>query len=188
MRKFHFVFIIDRSGSMSGLEEDTIGGYNGFLEAHKNKEDTIVSTILFDHETVLLFNRTPLQQAYLANDQYQVRGTTALLDAIGFTLKNIKEYKRLEDTHRKTIYIITTDGQENASNAFTYKEIHRLIKQEQELGNEFVFLAANIDTKKECQNLGIKETYSRSYQSSKKGTKEMFHQMTDMVHKMMESE
>jgi len=188
MRTYHLVCIIDRSGSMSGLEEDTIGGYNSFLESQKYKENTLVTTIFFDHEFIMLYNQVPLAQAYLSKNQYQVRGSTALLDAIGHSIEVTNHARNFEDNTQKTIYIITTDGQENASTRFTYREIHRLIEAEQEKGHDFVFLGANIDVKTESSKLGIKKEYSKQYESTNKGTKEMFHQMSNMVDKMMDSE
>jgi len=188
MRTFHLVCIIDRSGSMAGLEDDTVGGYNSFLQSQKDKKNTRVTTILFDHEFTMLYKQVPLEQAYLSKNQYQVRGSTALLDAIGLSIEDTNHTRSFEDKTQKTIYIITTDGQENSSTRFTYHAIHRLIEAEQEKGHDFVFLGANIDVKKESSKLGIKEEYSKKYESTNKGTKEMFHQMSHMVDKMMDSE
>ena len=126
------VFIIDRSGSMSGLEADTIGGFNGMLEKQRKEDgEAIVSVILFDDRTEVLYDRLSLQKVEPMNDrQYYVRGCTALLDAIGGAvhhIKNIHKYAREEDVPEKTLFIITTDGMENASRKYTYEKVKKMI-------------------------------------------------------------
>ena len=134
------VFILDRSGSMSGLESDTIGGFNSMLEKQQSEPEgsALVSTILFDHESIVLHDRVPLADVKpLTRKDYQVRGTTALLDAIGDAVKHIKnvhKYAREEDRPQKTLFVITTDGMENASCKFSYADIKKLIEQQKELG------------------------------------------------------
>ena len=181
MRKIHLIFILDRSGSMSGLEEDTIGGYNAFLKKYADYSNTTVSTVLFDHDFTLLYDEVHPKSAILCRENYTVRGATALLDAIGNTVKLAHNKRHFIKEETKRIYIITTDGMENASEHYTYQNIHRLISEEQEYGHEFVFLGANIDIYKEAHKLGIKREFARSYSASKKGTRKMYNQMNTMV-------
>ena len=156
------VFILDRSGSMGGLEKDTIGGYNSMIEKQKKEEgEALVSTVLFDHEQQVLMDRVPLDKVRtMTEDEYYVRGCTALLDAIGYAIHhigNVHKYARKEDVPEKTIFVITTDGMENASRKYSYKDIKRMIeKQEKKYGWEFLFLGANIDVAKETERLGIR--------------------------------
>ena len=156
------VFILDRSGSMGGLEKDTIGGYNSMIEKQKKEEgEALVSTVLFDHEQQVLMDRVPLDKVrMMTEDEYYVRGCTALLDAIGYAIHhigNVHKYARKEDVPEKTIFVITTDGMENASRRYSYKEIKRMIeRQEKKYGWEFLFLGANIDVAKETERLGIR--------------------------------
>jgi len=185
MRKIHLIFILDRSGSMSGLEEDTIGGYNGFLEKYHDIPNTTVTTVLFDQHFELLHDCERIEDARLTKESYQVRGITAMLDAIGHTVSYVNSKKPFTGEKDKTIYIITTDGMENASRTYSYQDIHRLIGQEQELAHEFVFLGANIDVSKEAMKLGIKKEFARNYQATKEGTKEMYEEMDCLVKNMM---
>ena len=130
------VFILDRSGSMAGLESDTIGGFNSMIKKQQTETegDAFVSTILFDHESIVLHDRVPLAEIKpLTQKDYEVRGTTALLDAVGDAVKHIKnihKYAREEDRPQKTLFVITTDGMENASVKFSYKDIKKLIEQQ----------------------------------------------------------
>jgi len=186
MTKFHLIFILDRSGSMSGLEKDTIGGYNGFLKNYVDYPNTLVSTVLFDHERILLKDGVPVKHARLEEKDYQPRGSTALLDAIGHTITYIKAKQALQASKDQAIFIITTDGFENASTSYGYKEIHQLIKGAQKDNHEFVFLGANIDVGLEAQKLGIKGEFQASYTSTKEGTKKMYQTMDTMVKSMME--
>ncbi|MBQ2160318.1 MAG: VWA domain-containing protein, partial [Firmicutes bacterium] len=145
------VFILDRSGSMGGLEKDTIGGYNSMIEKQKKEEgEALVSTVLFDHMQEVIADRVPLDKIKkMTEDEYYVRGCTALLDAVGYAIRhigNIHKYAREEDVPEKTIFVITTDGLENASKRYSYSDIKRMIKrQEEKYGWEFLFLGANID-------------------------------------------
>ena len=156
------IYILDRSGSMGGLEKDTIGGYNSMIEKQKKEEgEALVSTVLFDHEQQVLMDRVPLDKVrMMTEDEYYVRGCTALLDAIGYAIHhigNVHKYARKEDVPEKTIFVITTDGMENASRRYSYKEIKRMIeRQEKKYGWEFLFLGANIDVAKETERLGIR--------------------------------
>ncbi|MBR4643192.1 MAG: VWA domain-containing protein [Selenomonadaceae bacterium] len=174
------VFILDRSGSMAGLEGDTIGGFNAMIK--KQQEETegkaLVSTVLFDHESLVLHDRVPLAEIKpLTRKDYEVRGTTALLDAVGDAVKHIKnihKYAREEDRPQKTLFVITTDGMENASYKFNYKEIKRLIEQQKELGWEFIFLGANIDAVEVAGHIGIDARRAVNYHADSRGTKELF--------------
>lgn len=181
MGKFHLIFMLDRSGSMSGLEEDTIGGYNGFLEKYHHLPNTKVTTVLFDHSFELLHDGKCIKEAMLTKNNYSVRGTTAMLDAIGHTVKYLRNKTPFFEKKEQFIYIITTDGMENASTNYTYKDIHQLISNEQELGHEFVFLGANIDTYQEASKLGIKKEFARNFEASNEGTRDMYQQMDMMV-------
>ena len=170
------VFILDRSGSMAGLEADTIGGYNSMLEKQKALEgEALVSTVLFDHESTVICDRMPLSEVPEMNEEeYFVRGCTALLDAVGGAIHhigNVHKYARDEDRPEKTVFVITTDGMENASKTYTYGRVQEMIKRQTEkYGWEFLFLGANIDAKAEAGRLGIRERRAVKYQNDKKGT------------------
>ena len=174
------VFILDRSGSMSGLESDTIGGFNSMLEKQQSEPEgsALVSTILFDHESIVLHDRVPLADVKpLTRKDYQVRGTTALLDAIGDAVKHIKnvhKYAREEDRPQKTLFVITTDGMENASCKFSYADIKKLIEQQKELGWEFVFMGANIDAVEVAGHIGIDARRAVNYHADEEGTAQVF--------------
>ena len=169
------VFILDRSGSMGGLEKDTIGGYNSLIEKQKKEEgEALVSTVLFDHEQEVLLDRVPLDKVKkMTEDEYYVRGCTALLDAIGGAIHhigNIHKYAREEDVPEKTIFVITTDGLENASKRYSYRDVKKMIKrQEEKYGWEFLFLGANIDVAKESDRLGIRADRAVRYVNDSKG-------------------
>ena len=181
------VFILDRSGSMSGLEEDTIGGFNAMIKKQQKETDgaAVVSTILFNHTSKVLHDRIALDKIEpLTEDDYEVGGTTALLDAVGDAVKHIKnvhKYAREEDRPQKTIFIITTDGHENSSERFTYKEIKRLIERQKENGWEFIFLGANIDAPEVASHLGIERRRAVNYHSDKLGTKKVYGAMSNFV-------
>lgn len=175
------VFILDRSGSMSGLESDTIGGFNSMIKKQKEETDgnALVSTVLFDHESIVLHDRVPLTEVKpLTEDDYQVRGSTALLDAVGDAVKhirNVHKYAREEDRPQKTLFVITTDGMENASERYSYKDIKRLIeKQKEQHSWEFIFLGANIDAIEVAGNLGIDARRAVNYHADHRGTAQAF--------------
>ena len=155
------VFIMDRSGSMSGLEEDTIGGFNAMLEKQKKESGNIIwSTVLFDHISEVVHDRVPVEKVKeLDSDTYYVRGCTALLDAVGGAIHhigNVHKYAREEDRPTKTLFVITTDGMENASVIFDYKRVKRMIeRQQKKYGWEFIFLGANIDAVGVAGRIGI---------------------------------
>ncbi len=169
------VFIVDRSGSMAGLESDTIGGLNATLA--KNREvdgECLVSIVLFDNVSEVIVDRKPIEQvADLTRKQYQVRGCTALLDAVGDSVRYItKVQKILPKDHRAehVIFAIITDGMENASRRHSYAEVKRLIEKRQKKGWEFLFLGANIDAAAEAGRMGIRTDHATNYVSDDTGT------------------
>lgn len=169
------VFILDRSGSMAGLETDTIGGFNAMLaKQRKEPGEAFVSTVLFDNETEVIHDRVPLDQVEdLTQEQYYVRGCTALLDAVGGAIRhigNVHRYARKEDVPEKTLFIITTDGMENASHRYTYPQVRKMIQEKQRQGWEFLFLGANIDAAAEAGRFGIGQDRAANYCCDAKGT------------------
>lgn len=169
------VFILDRSGSMAGLETDTIGGFNAMLAKQRREPgEAFVSTVLFDNETEVIHDRAPLDQVEdLTQEQYYVRGCTALLDAVGGAIRhigNVHRYARKEDVPEKTLFIITTDGMENASHRYTYPQVRRMIQEKQKHGWEFLFLGANIDAAAEASRFGIGQDRAANYCCDAKGT------------------
>ncbi|MBQ4447966.1 MAG: VWA domain-containing protein [Clostridia bacterium] len=181
------VFILDRSGSMGGLESDTIGGFNAMIEKQKKEEgEALVSTILFDDRTEVIHDRIPLDKIEpLTDKQYWVRGCTALIDAIGGAIHHVSEvhrYIRDEDVPEHTVFIITTDGMENASRKYTSDEVKKLISQKKELGWEFLFLGANIDAVETAKHFGISEDRAVTYKSDRKGTRMNYAAMGKALH------
>ena len=174
------VFILDRSGSMGGLESDTIGGFNALLEKQKKQDGAAyVSTVLFDHETEVLHDRLPIDRvAALTDNDYTVRGCTALLDAIGKSVHhigNIHKYARPEDVPAHTMFVIITDGMENASRKYSGKDIKKLVKkQEEKYGWEFLFIGANIDAIATARSFGISESNAVNYHADRKGTEVVY--------------
>lgn len=170
------VFILDRSGSMSGLESDTIGGFNSMIEKQrKEPEKTLISTVLFDNYSEVIHDRISLERIpHMTENEYFVRGCTALLDAVGGAVHhigNIHKYARKEDVPEKTLFIIVTDGMENASHHYTYEKVHNMIKRQQEkYGWEFLFLGANIDAAAEAKQFGIDESRAANYNCDEDGT------------------
>ena len=170
------VFILDRSGSMSGLEEDTIGGFNSTLEKQKAESENVIwSTVLFDTSHDVIHNRMPIQMVEPLNErQYYVRGCTALLDAVGRAIHHIAmchKYARAEDVPERTLFIITTDGMENASHRYSYQKVRHMIERQKErYGWEFLFLGANIDAAKEAGKFGIDASMAADYHSDSEGT------------------
>jgi len=181
------VFILDRSGSMSGLERDTIGGFNAMLEKQRKQPGTAyVSTILFDHTCEVLHDRVNISEIEpMTEAQYTVRGSTALLDAIGASIDHIAKihkYAREEDRPEKTIFIITTDGYENSSRNYSYDEIRRKVSKEQDkYGWEFLFLGANIDAVSNGAKLGIREDRSVTYKNDACGVELNYTVVSDAV-------
>lgn len=174
------VFILDRSGSMSGLEGDTIGGFNSMIKKQQEETDgdAVVSTILFNQVSFVLLDRIPLAEVQpLTEKDYQVGGMTALLDAVGDAVKHIKnihKYARDEDRPQKTLFVITTDGIENSSRKFSYKQVKELIEQQKEKGWEFIFLGANIDAAEVAEHIGIDADRAVNYHADSEGTQEVY--------------
>ena len=169
------VFILDRSGSMAGLEADTIGGFNAMLAKQKVVDGkTWVSTVLFDHVSEVLHDRIPLERVPAMTERdYSVRGSTALLDAVGGAIRhirNIHKYARPEDVPTKTMFVITTDGMENASHTYDYDTVRDMIEAQKKRGWEFLFLGANIDAAAEATRFGIDESMAANYHCDEVGT------------------
>ena len=169
------VFILDRSGSMGGLESDTIGGFNSMIGKQK-KEDgkCLVTTVLFDHEAEVLHDRIPLEEVpEMTEKDYSVRGSTALLDAMGETITKIADihrYIRPEDVPSHTMFVITTDGMENSSRKFSSGKVKKLVKQKEKDGWEFLFIGANIDAVETASSIGISKDNAVDYMADSKGT------------------
>ena len=174
------VFILDRSGSMSGLESDTIGGFNAMIAKQKKEEgEAYVSTILFDNISEVLHDRINLKEIpKMTSKDYTVRGCTALIDAIGGAIKhigNIHKYARPEDVPAHTMFIITTDGQENASHRFSSDEVKKMIEnQKEKYGWEFLFIGANIDAVETAARFGIERNRAVNYNADSKGTQILY--------------
>ena len=181
------VFILDRSGSMGGLEQDTIGGFNAMLTRQKEQEgEANVTTILFDHEVQLLHDRFPLKAvAPLTEKDYYVRGCTALLDAIGYGMEkmvNIQRHLPEDERAEKVIFVITTDGLENASKRFGYEKIRRMIERKKEqYGWEFLFLGANIDAVETARHFGIGADRAVNYHSDSAGTQLNYEVLSEAI-------
>lgn len=170
------VFVLDKSGSMSGLEKDTIGGFNSMLDKQREEDgDVVISTVLFDDRMQIIHDRAKLDKiANLTAGDYQVGGCTALLDALGNTIRHInKVQKALPEDERpaKTMFVITTDGQENSSRDFTYDKIRKMVEKKQEKkGWEFLFLGANMDAISAAADIGIKANRASNYCCDAVGT------------------
>ena len=171
------VFILDRSGSMAGLEADTIGGFNAMVEKQKKEPgQALLSAVLFSGDSALLYDRADLQKVEpMTERQYRVGGCTALLDAIGGAVHHIAmvhKYAREEDRPGKTVFVITTDGMENVSRAYSYEQVQRMVKHEQEkYGWEFLFLGANMDAISAARNFGIRSDRAVRYECDGAGTR-----------------
>ncbi len=180
------VFILDRSGSMGGLEDDTVGAFNAMIGDHREKGgETYVTTILFDHVDEVLHDRVKLScVAPLTREDYFVRGCTALLDAVGNAIEHIEsvhKYARPEDVPSKTLFVITTDGMENASRRFTKSDIKKKIEKKKKEGWDFIFIGANIDAVETAQCYGINAERAIDYHADKRGTGVIFRAMSKAV-------
>lgn len=169
------VFILDRSGSMSGLESDTIGGFNSLIEKQKKEEgEALVSTVLFSGASAVIHDRVPIQEVPpMTEKDYMVGGCTALLDAIGGAIHhigNIHKYARSEDVPQHTLFVITTDGMENASCRYDKETVKRMIERQKERGWEFLFLGANIDAVETARSFGIGADRAVNYHCDSRGT------------------
>ncbi|MCI6433950.1 MAG: hypothetical protein MR828_04155 [Clostridiales bacterium] len=181
------VFILDRSGSMAGLEKDTIGGFNAMIEKQRGEPgEALISTVLFDNETEVIHDRIPLDRVpALTEKEYFVRGCTALLDAVGGAIHhigNVHKYAREEDRPEKTLFVITTDGMENASHFYTYDQVKAMIQRQQEkYGWEFLFLGANIDAAREAARFGIRADRAANYYADSVGTEVVYEAVNEAV-------
>ena len=181
------VFILDRSGSMAGLEEDTVGGFNAMIEKQKQEAGSaIVSTVLFDHESEVIHDRVDIQRIEpMTRKEYYVRGCTALLDAVGGAIRhigNVHKYAREEDRPEKTLFVITTDGMENASRRYTYETLKAMIeRQKEKYGWEFLFLGANIDAAKEAARFGICADRAANYHADSQGTNVIYETVSEAI-------
>lgn len=181
------VFILDRSGSMAGLEDDTIGGFNAMIEKQKRKPgEVLVSTVLFDNYSEVIHDRVDIQRIEpMTRNEYYVRGCTALLDAVGGAIHhigNVHKYARGEDRPEKTLFVITTDGMENASREYTYARLKEMIeRQKEKYGWEFIFLGANIDAAKEAARFGIGADRAANYHADSEGTNVIYETVSEAI-------
>ena len=184
------VFILDRSGSMSGLEKDTIGGFNSMIEKQKKQEgECYISTVLFDNESEVIHDRVKLSEIKpMTEDDYYVRGCTALIDAIGGAIHhigNVHKYARPEDVPEHTMFIITTDGMENASRRYTSDRVKAMIeRQKEKYGWEFLFIGANIDAVETAAQYGINPDRAVNYNADEKGTKILYATVSESICQM----
>lgn len=181
------VFILDKSGSMAGFEADTIGGFNATVEKQKKAEGTAyVSTVLFDNRIEVIHDRVPIENVNpMTQDDYRVGGCTALLDAIGGAIHhigNIHKYARPEDIPAHTVFIITTDGMENASVNYSSGKVKEMIERQREkYGWEFIFLAANIDAVETAENIGIRRERAANYRQDSAGVEVTYAAMSEAI-------
>ena len=181
------VFILDRSGSMFGLEADTLGGFNSMIAKQRREEGgALVSTVLFNGTTTVLHDRVPLTRIEpMTERQYQVGGCTALLDAIGGAIHhigNVHKYAREEDRPEHTLFVITTDGLENASHSYSADQVRRMIRRQREnYGWEFIFLGANIDAVETAAHIGIDRSRAVNYHSDSRGTRLNYEVLSEAI-------
>lgn len=187
------VFILDRSGSMSGLESDTIGGFNAMIEKQKKSDGVAyITTVLFDSKLVTLHDRLALSEIpKMTHNDYVVGGCTALIDAIGKTIDHIKgihKYARNEDVPQNTMFVIMTDGMENASHSYSSDQVKKMIEAQKEAhGWEFLFIGANIDAVQTASHIGITKDRAVNYRSDSRGTRVVYDAVAQTVCKMRES-
>ena len=181
------VFIIDRSGSMAGFESDTVGGFNSMIEKQRKGEGEVyVSTVLFDNYSEVIHDRVSIQEIKpMTTAEYNVGGCTALLDAVGGAIHhigNVHKYTRKEDVPEHTIFVITTDGMENASHSFSSQRVKEMIKRQTEkYGWEFIFVAANIDAIETADRIGIRRERAANYRQSREGYEACYESMSEFV-------
>ena len=181
------IFILDRSGSMQGLEKDTIGGFNSLIEKQKKIEgDALISTVLFSNESKVIHDRVDVKDVKpMTENNYITGGCTALLDAIGNAIhhiSNIHKYARKEDVPEHTLFVITTDGMENASRTYTYPKVKKLIENQKEKhGWEFMFLGANIDAVNVASYMGIDENRAVNFNCDSEGTDLNYEVLNDAI-------
>ena len=187
------VFILDRSGSMSGLEKDAIGGFNAMLQKQRRQEgDAVVSTVLFNTSAQVIHDRLPLERVGdLTEEDYCVGGCTALLDAVGGAIHhigNVHKYARPEDRPRRTLFVITTDGLENASRRYNYRKVKAMIERQKErYGWEFLFLGANMDAAAEAARFGIAPDRAAKYCCDEQGTALNYEVISEAVSRVRRS-
>lgn len=188
------VFILDRSGSMAGLESDTIGGFNALIEKQKRQGSAArISLILFDDQTDVVLDRVPIMKVgALSEDEYYVRGCTALLDAVGKSVTHISglhQSMRKENRPGKTLFIITTDGMENSSQEYSLSQVRNLIEKQKERYHwEFLFLGANIDAVKTADSMGIRANRSANFHADEKGLMKKFKAIDSVISKIQSVE
>ena len=188
------VFILDRSGSMAGLEADTIGGFNSMIEKQRKEDgECLVSTVLFDNYSEVLHDRVKLSEIKpMTDEEYTVRGCTALIDALGGAIHhigNVHKYARPEDVPAHTMFIITTDGQENASHKYTSDRVKQMIERQKErYGWEFLFIGANIDAVETAARYGIDKNRAVNYKADGQGTKILYASVAQAVCNMRNSD
>lgn len=181
------VFILDRSGSMGGLERDTIGGFNSMLEKQKKEDgEAYISTVVFDNFSEVIHDRVPIDNVReLTDKDYYVRGCTAFLDSVGGAIHhigNIHKYAREEDRPERTLFIITTDGMENASRKYSYADVKKMIEcQKEKYGWEFLFLGANIDSATEGAKIGIDRNFTVDFHNDTLGTQINYNVMSNTI-------
>ena len=173
------VFILDKSGSMHGLEADTIGGFNSVIDEQKKLEgEVMVTTVLFSNASETVHDRVSICDIKpMTENDYRTGGCTALLDAVGGTIEHIEKihkYARAEDVPEKTMFVITTDGLENASRRFRGDQVRRMVEKKKEEGWDFIFLASNIDAAEAANNLGVGAENSAQFDATPVGSRMMF--------------
>lgn len=188
------VFILDRSGSMAGLEDDTVGGFNAMLAKQKLEEgQALLSAVLFSDESSVLYDRVDIRKVEpMTERQYRVGGCTALLDAIGGAvhhIANVHKYAREEDRPGKTVFVITTDGMENASRVYSYDKVQRMVRHEQEkYGWEFLFLGANMDAISAARSFGIRSDRAVRFRNDGAGTELNYRVVSETVARLRRNE
>ncbi|MCQ2516858.1 MAG: VWA domain-containing protein [Saccharofermentans sp.] len=180
------VFILDKSGSMGGMESDTIGGFNSMIEKQKKEDgECLVSCVLFDNDSEVIYDRVPVDQVKpMTLDDYCVGGCTALVDSLGGAIhhiSNVHKYIREEDRPENTIFIITTDGYENASHKYTAKKLKKMVSEKTKNGWEFIYMAANIDAVSTGANFGIRADRAINYNCDSEGTAIMYDAVCEAV-------
>lgn len=182
------VFILDKSGSMAGLEKDTIGGFNAMIEKQKKLDgECLVSCVLFDNEQKVIYDRVPVAEVRpMTEDDYTVGGCTALVDALGLSVKhigNIHKYIRDEDVPEHTVFVITTDGMENASRKYSSDKVKKMVSKKTEKdGWEFLYLAANIDAVETGAAIGIRKERTANYKCDGKGTGLLYETVSEAIY------
>ena len=181
------VFILDRSGSMAHLVEDPIGGFNSMIDKQKKEEgECLVSLVLFDDRSEVLYDRIPIEKVPVLTDkEYYARGCTALLDAMGGAIHhigNVHKYAREEDVPEKTVFVITTDGLENASRMYSAEKVRQMVSHEQDkYGWEFLFLGANIDAVETARTYGLREGHAVRFHNDKEGVELNYKVMSETI-------